>query len=698
MLPRGASMVTRGVLRRLAVPLFVAALLAYLLARSGAQPGIALVAAALVLGYAVSASGRLLLAAAGERSGRPNESFVAGLIGTCLAIYALTLLLPITAGAALGVVLAAVLAADIATARRLARPPLEWRSWVGFALCVLLTAIWCRAPAGASEVLRTQGVLPVWTDYYFHGGLISQFGDVRAVGRGSIYLADYAPSFYHFASYGAAAALVRLLDLPGLPLAVGAWLPLGFLAMLAGAHALGERLSGPAGGLAALVAVAILPDASNYALRNGWFSFHFTLFAHAGATYAIGAAFLSLVLLERWSAERSRPALLASALLAAATLLFRAHIFFLFLPAWAATAVLCSVPRERRRLTAWLLIGALSAAAAAASLGIAELSEHGFWRFHGPALAKFLEIVHTGQEPTAYTDVYAALTAIDAPAISLTVGIVLAVVAALGAFTALLPAAALLAREAGVLRPLDAACGYLAFCWLLLMLFAPVPWHGDASDLIHRPFVLLYAAAAIWTLCLALRMLDARLDAARRAWPALLAGLLLALPFLLPGAESMSKPKFAWGKHDYDTRVDPGLVPAAGYLRAHAAVGDIFAVDGLGTEYATYDVSTELCALSGLPAYLSRPHFEMIKEPPRKAEVLRRLAALQAVDAAPSYGEAMQALRALRVQWYVVTDASGPRWDPGRARAAFTAGRVSVYAAAGATALAQGPASGAPSR
>ncbi len=678
-------------LNRFVPPLLVAALLAWLLARSGASVTLALIAAAAAIAYAVMAGGRLLLAVSDGPADSLSAGFVMGLIATCLATYTITVVLPVTAGAAFIAVLVAVVLSDAVSARRSPNPPIGRPAWIGFALCIVLTAVWCRDPAAAAEAVRSNGVLPLWSDYFIHGAFISQFGDVRAVGHGSIFMADYPPTFYHFASYAAAAALARLLDLPGLPLAVAAWLPLGFLAMLAGAHVLGERLSGPAGGLAALAAVALLPDASNYALRNGWFSFHFTLFAHAGATYAIGAAFLSLVLLERWSSERSRRALAASAVLACATFFFRAHIFFLYLPAWMATAVLCSVPQARRRLTAWLLIAGLCAVALAASAGVAELTEHGFWRFHGPALARFLEIVHMGQEPTAYTGVYKALMRLDAPVISLTIGIVLAVVAALGAFVVLMPATALLASEAKLLRPLDAACGYLAFCWLLLMLFAPEPWHGDASDLIHRPFVLLYAASAIWTLCLILRMLAPLPGVQRALWPAMLGVLLVALPTLIPGAVEMSRPKFAWAKHDDATRVPPGLVATARYLRNYASVGDIFAVHGLSDAYTTFDLSTQLCSLSGMPAYLSRPYLEMTKDAPRKVEVRQRLAGLQQIDDAENYQRAMQALRALRVQWYLTTGERGPRWDPERKQATFTAGQVSLYAATGGSVLAQGP-------
>jgi hypothetical protein len=263
----------------------------------------------------------------------------------------------------------------------------------------------------------------------------------------------------------------------------------------------------------------------------------------------------------------------------------------------------------------------------------------------------------------------------------LTAGILLAVVAALGAFVILLPAAMALALRCEVLRPIDAFPAYLAFCWLLLMLFAPVPWHGDPTDLIHRPFVLLYAAAAIWTLCLALRCLATRAgEVPSRLWPTVLAGALLALPAIMAGAQSMASPKFRWADKDAAPRVEPGLVEAAAFLRKQARVGDIFAAGGLSAEYAPFDFAIRLCALSGIPAYLARPYLEMIKDGPRKTLAGARLAALEEVDRQADYAAAINLLQRLNVQWYAVAGEKGPRWDPGRERAAFSAGTIAIYA------------------
>ncbi|MGH8745880.1 MAG: hypothetical protein ACREUK_05265 [Burkholderiales bacterium] len=668
--------------------LLVAGLLSALLLRSGIGYHATTAAATLAVAYVIMTAGRLLLAATGERRLDPSAWFVAGLSATCIAVYVLRVVLPFPAAYGFGAVAALVVALRIALRARLgaaarAAAAADWRRLAGFALCAAFTYAWCGASAAAYEAVRAQGVLPMWSDYFFHGGIISQFGDPRVTGHQSIYFAGLPPTLYHFGSYAAAAALAGMLDQPGLPLALSAWLPLGLLAMLAGACMLGERLAGAVGGIAALAAVAIIPDASNYGLRNGYFSFDWTLFGHAGATYAIGAAFASLVFLDRWVGERSRPALIASALLALSTGLFRMHIFLLYFPAWIALTAICSVrQRGLRRYVTWLMLGGLAAGAIAVFLTIAHLyaTDPGFWRFKGPALQKFLMVVHTEQAPTAYDGVYANLERLDSPAFVLGAGIGLAIVAALGAFVVLLPMAWLLARKKGVLQPIDATCGILFYCWMLLMLFAPVPWHGDPTDLIHRPFVLLYAAVAIWTLCLALRALGTSLDLRAGVWPVLALSAILAWPAVAVNAADMMYPKFRWGARDASAHVPSGLVEAAAYLRRHAAIGDVFAAAGLSAAYAPFDVSMQLCALSGMPAYLSRPHAEMIKDGPRKRVAASRLAAMHRVDSAEDYGEAMNTLRALHVQWYLVADATGPRWDPARAHAAFRSGTVALYA------------------
>lgn len=669
---------------KLVPPALLAVLLSFLQWRSGIAGSYPIVLGVMmVFAYVVMAGGRLMLVAVGESESNTSATYASGLLGTCLALYAVSLIYPFTAAQAFGLLGVVVVVLDVINRRRAAAAP-DRGELIGFALCVAFTAAWSSGPAGAYEVLRMQNVLPVWGDYFVHGARISHFGDVRAIGRGSIFFSDYPSSFYHFASYFSAAPLAGMLERPGLALATSAWMPLGFLAMATGAHALGERLAGAAGGIAAVAAVAILPDASNYGLRNGFLSFQWSVFAHPGAMYALGAAFLSLSLLERWSRDRSTAALIASAAIAASVLFFRAHVFLLYAPAWLATALYCAaqgLPRKRR--VSLLLAGGLAAGAGLMNLALTYLAQtHPSlqWRFGGPALTRFLEVTHSGMGPTAYMGWYAYLVSWYPWWLSLSVGIVLAYLAALGGFVLALPAVAFLARRRTLLRPIDALPAYLAYSWFLLMLFAPLTWAVHGPELIDRPVVLLYACSVIWTFCVLLRWLSLRIEQPHRAWRALLIASLLALPAIAVNAERMTRPKFTSGEPYIALRVPPGLIQAADYLRSHARVGDVFAAAGLNEDLAVVDLPTMICALTGLPTYLARPHLEMIKDAPRKAQAAARLAALQEVARQTSARAAAALLRALSVQWYVVAGEHGPLWDPQRRRADFTAGAISLYA------------------
>lgn len=609
--------------------------------------------------------GRRLALAAGIAHGDLAAAWVLGLLAMCLATYAAVLVVPLTAATAFALIGVAVLAAEVALRRRYPVPEVDTKGLVAFAGAVALTAAWCAEPAGAYAVLRSEGVLPAWQDYFIHGGVISQFGDPRALGRQSIYLADFPSSFYHFASYAGAAALAWPLDLPGLALSTSAWLPLGFLAMSAGAIALGQRLAGAAGGLAALAAVAVIPDASNYGLRNGLFSFHWMMLSHPGGDYALAAAFLSLALVGRARA--------ASAALALAVLLLRAQFFLLFFVPWFAVALLCALPAgTRRRFGALSVVAVLLGAAATLYLLIPELDAAG-WRVRLGSLEVFLDVMHHRQEPTAYTGVYHELAS-RGGSLPLLAGVGLTLAAALGAFIVLLPAALAAAYRRGVLQPIDAFAGCVIAWWLLLIGIAPEPWIGEGTNLLFQPFPLVYASAAIWTLCLLARCLPPR-----RAWAALLLLVVAGGAAIAFSAPRLAHPKFDWGQEGAAQRVPPGLVAAADFLRANAARGDIFAASGLREEFDLFDLATQVASLTGMPAYLSRPHLEMIKGEPRRSVVLARLRAIREMEGQADYDAAMRLLGAMGVRWYVHAGERGPRFDPGRSRAAFSSGALAVY-------------------
>jgi hypothetical protein len=653
--------------------LLVAVPLAALLWRSGEVQVPSALAAMAVLVLVVMPAGRLLLRAAAAQDMPAPAAWVMGIFGTAIAVYTLVAWFHLLAATAFA--LWAMLVIGVSIVVRLRAAPAagpDAKQLVGLALCGAVTMLWCREIAASPQGLAREGLFLAWVDYFIHGGAISSFGDPRAAGRPAMELADFPARAYHYASYMLPAALAAPLDLPGLPLATSVWLPLGFFTMCAGAYVLGATLAGAAGGIAAVAAIALVPDASNYWLRNGSFSFHWYLLASPGGSYGIGLSLLGFALLRRWVEIGNARSLLASAGLAVGTALFRVHIFLAGFPAWLAGAALATRFVQRRKLACF------GAAALAFPLFVAMYYE---LAGSAPVLEYFLKVAHGWNEPTAYTDLYQTILDAYGAGAAVPAGVLLVLFASLGAFL-LYPLLMLLAPRSPSLQAVDAVPLALIASYVLLMLTAPIPPFGAPHELPYSSFMLPYAALAVWTAAALVDSLSARSGRwAARLWPAAVLLAVLALPLMWAQMHALAAPKMLWGARFVSQQVAPGLPQTAAFLRQHSRPGQIFAVDGLSMAEGVVDVAVQLGAMSGMPAYLARPaiHFTGGE---REKTALERSAALKRLAQEESPVAALERLRTLGIAWYVMRDGKAPRWDPERRRAVFASGSLAVYSAA----------------
>ncbi len=640
--------------RSLVTTLVAAAPLAGLLWLSGEVSILAATGAMMLLVFVVMSVGSLLLRLAGAADMPATAAWVLGLVASALAVLALATAFDLLAFSAFAVWTAVVLGLS-AFVKAPASGAHAGRSEVAaLLLCGAATLFWCRDLAEAPQILWRDGVLAAWVDQFIHGATISQFGDVRAAGRQAIQLADMPRPFYHYASYVLPAALAWPLDMPGLPLATSVWVPLGFFTLCAGAYSLGRSLAGSWGGVTALAALVLLPDPAGYGVHNLAFSFHWSVLSVPGGSYGVGIALLSLAFLHRWAKGPGLRPLVASGGLLAALLLVRAHIFVLAVPALLASAAVVTDLVRRRKLAFF--------AAAAVALALFVFGYYGFVPDAVPALAQFLDATdkHLNQLVTVR-------------ATWLPARVLLVLPAALGVFIVLYPFSVLLVHRSRGLEAIDFVPVALLVCYLLLMVSAPVPRHGDATELTQRPLVLLYAVVAVWT------------AAGIASWFAQQGGLgatrvrlwlcLIAAAWLM-GVLSYTIRDHRW------TRVHPlvaGLPQAASFLRREWQPGDVLAVQGLKPGRVHTDLAIQLVSLSGMPAYLARPFIHVSRGGRTKLAALERLGELAQVADDQHLPAALARLRELGVQWYVVAGASGPRWDPQRRGAAFVEGDVAVY-------------------
>ena len=646
--------------------------LAILLWLSGSVTLHAAFGAMLVFAAIVLTAGALLMRLARAQDMSLAAAWVLGVFASAIAVYALVNWLQLLAATAFALWSALVLGGAFALRKSSSeRGKVDVRESLGLALCAAATLMWCWDVAEVPQILARAQLLSAWIDYFVHGGVISHFGDARA-GRQSIHLVDFPAPFYHHASYLLPAAFAFPLDLPGLPLATSVWLPLGFFTMCAGAHALGSALAGPAGGIAALAALTMLPDASNYALGNGFFSFHWHLLAYPGAPFTIGLLLLAIALLHRWVVAGEPRPLLASACVAAGTVLFRIHLFVLGFPALLTSAAVTTRFVQQRK-----------AAFFAAAVTFFALFVWSFYTLTDslPALEIFLNAVHGEyQQPTRYSGWYPGLLETFGAAIAVPIGIVLVFVACLGILVVLYPVSVLLARRSGGLRAVDLVPVCFIGFYVLLMLSAPMIG-SDSTELTVRPFVLLYAVVAIWTFAAFAKWCSTGGEQRSRVvWWTLVAASCLALLLLWPHAGRLGlQPKFQWGWRYYPHKVQPGLLQAAAFLRRNSAAGHVFAVQGLPLRGVPTDLAIQIASLTGMPAYVGYAAAQLAEKGRRRQIALERHAALSEVDALENIDAALALLRRLGIRWYVIAADQGPRWDPQRRHAAFLDGRIAVY-------------------
>lgn len=655
-----------------ATTLVLAVPLSALLWLSGAVPLPLAFAGVTLIVFFVTFSGCLVLRALRLADLPASAAWVAGVFVSALVVYALVGWFKLLAIHAFALWAAALAACAVVFPERGPRSQrLDRQEIAGLALCGLVTVMWCREIAQAPARLLRDNVLYAWVDYFVHGGIISQFGDALAL-RGSVFLADQPPLLYHYATYMLPAALAGLLGEAGLPLATSFWLPMGMLTMFAGAYALGAGLAGPAGALASVAVLALVPDAASYGLRNGFLSFHFHAVVTPGADYVIGVFLASALLLQRWAPGASPRPLLASAALALGAFWFRVHVFAVGFPAWLATAALATRAVRAR--------GLLFASGGLLAFVLFVLAFYAVTD-SDLALPIFLDVLHDRQEPTAYGGIYWTLLTERGDLIAALVGIPLVYLACLGALVALYPLAVWLAHRARALQGIDLFPAFLLAAYLAIMLTAPIDKHRDSTEFTVRPFVLVYAAVAVWTVCLLCRMFTLRWpQRAPHAWRALLGASLLGVALAWQGAPAVGLPKFDWGWQFYPIRLDAGLTQAGRFLREHARAGQVFAVRGLELKWAPTDPAVQLISLSGMPAYLSYTHAHTIQGPAQEKLALERYARLARVERAPSLAAALDELRELGIAWYVVIGWSGPPWDPARRQTRFFEHNVAIYA------------------
>ena len=541
----------------------------------------------------------------------------------------------------------------------------------------ILVVILCHHAAGALPSIQATGIVPVWSDYSIHGTEIAQFGDQHMLGLSSFLLAGQPLVFYHYAPYMLPAAAAGVVSLPPWGLAASLLLPYGVLLMSLAVYAFARMQLGTAAATIAPMALLLLPDASTYGLRNGFFGFHWLLFTAPGSGYGLAAAFTALTLMAIWRSRQLSPCFWLGILVTAAVFEFRAQIFLLLAPAIAA-ALVSETAFVRRHIRAATVTVAATVIAVIICLATWDGARDAWLRFS--ALRPFLDAVHSAMSPTAYDGAYKTAEGRYGPLVATTLGVLALIPAALGAFALALPAMGAAAVKRTGWRVLDTFPIWCVVAWLGLVMVTPAAHYGESGEFQHRPFVLIYSTAVIWTLLFAERLLPSRPSGAglRLALSTtLIAGITIAA--LARRTDDPARPRFAWGTLYFGNKLDRGFIDAAAFVRARAAAGDTFALIPTDPTSRLDDGATRLAALAGVPAYLARASIQASNNAARRLVVEQRLSELQRVETAHDVNAAFDTLRSVGVDFLVTLGDSGPSFDRSGSRAVFRSAGASVY-------------------
>lgn len=534
----------------------------------------------------------------------------------------------------------------------------------GFAL------LWSLEGSHRAAEFFAGGRYRLWLDDFIHAGILADFGDPLSAGRGMSALADAPIGLYHAAGHAIGGLVVAVTGMAPIAAVSGFWVPLGIFLTAVAVFALGRALAGTAGGALALLLLLLLPDVASYGLRQGFFSFHWMMETSPGGLYGLPVALGSIALLALWSRRGGWGLLLLSALMLGAVFLLRAHIFVWALGPWAVTVWLALPWPGRRIRWALLGLGALAAPPALLLIARSEIATLGVTGF----VTRYINHLHIAYVPTGYDGLYPWLTAQLGPWGALPIGLLLALAGMGGVWLLTFLLGLFIAAWRRKLEMLDAFPIALLLWVVVLMLFAPTPFHNDFTDFRQRAFVLVYAVLIIWTARYALLLLP------RLARPGTLAlGAVLTLGsmvFWLPGAKSPRMTNLAQLR---ENAIRPGLLEVAQWLRAQAAVNESFLLAGQQPDTVWFDDATLILGTSGLPAWLSRPGVHRLAGPPRASIAEQRLASANAIQAELDAGRALARLREAGIAFYLTLADAPPAWDPRAEAVAFRAGDFLVW-------------------
>lgn len=608
-------------------------------------------------------------------------AFLLGSIIGSLLLFALDCFAPLTMRGNCVVLLLVAVVWNALLPDRIEVAPDRRHQWLaGFALFLTLASatLWTQhlrpylAERGTDQIFRP---LPDGLTHAHFIGLMMTDPPLWQLGNADF--SGLSIPLYHYVIYVPTAAFATWLEQSALDSVYAFFIPFGLVLTGLAAFCLGNAWWGPAAGLASLVGVMMIPDASTHGLRIMWLSYHYFIIISPGLNYGTATMAVALLLVTRGIQPIQWPRIAFGFGLALSSIVIKAQIFFVGVPLLVAWFLLFKQDwswRWRAGIGLGLACAGLGTLLVADRLGLGpavlpfgrSFGVTFYWRavyelIRAPAWKELLS-------PLATADTFASY---PLHAFVLVVG---------GCFGALLLFTCFVYVLAGWRRHLERidALPLLAFgIFLVSVFFLARNDRGHPDEMRHRQFVWMYFLLAVWSwgkltalLGTLPRVTEVRLTAA----VAIFGLLALAHPWRV--GTVIDRVRASWHERDLNMPLPRGLVECCQYVRRESLPEDV--IQGKPREH--FSVIGGLCERR---CYLSRSaEFWAVACPgsPIKEESARRDEILQNLRAATTSAELQRLARLTGIRWYLTEPEDKLAWPADiLAAPAFQSGEYKVY-------------------
>lgn len=420
-------------------------------------------------------------------------------------------------------------------------------------------------------------IYKVWSDMFIHVREISVFAQAHGIGSiQDIKLAGGRAPIYHFASYLSPAAISVLSSATAVQVYPSLQLPFGIVLTGLAAYSLMGKLFGWGPGIAAAVAVVLIPDAFQQGFQIRYLSYNFMAQVNLGMLYGIASVAMAWMFMIDGCRRAKFGLVVLAYVFLVVTLFYKAHLFV------ANSYVLMMYPlvffgpmRRPWRIGLGILATIIFCLVVSWSQSIPRVPT---LRLDGSGIGRYLILLLAKSEPGWIREEFTRIFIQEKHSLPVQAlyAAVLLLISTFGLWLAGLAVALGTSwRRAPLILwsfPIIVVANYLVTS---IGLAGDSHGVGSPDELLNRPLVWAYFAVAAWTAAVAYRaLIGPGLPQGGRAAGAALVCALAVGAALHSSPNLQTYPQYQ--VPTFATGAVPGcLVDAADYLRRHSAASDV---------------------------------------------------------------------------------------------------------------------------